>query len=269
MPVLFAGHGAAPSARYIRECESRDARASDAEIVGCNCTTDCGSNPTCCCLGGQSSAYDGRRRLRALLSPLASDGDERTDDTAIVIECTDGCTCPPSCNNRVVSRGLVLRLEVFQSESRGYGLRTIEPICRGAFACEYVGELISTAEAVARRAQRDASAGNYIMTVREHLPSGTVLRTTIDPTDAGNVGRYINHSCDPNLKQVIVRAGSLVPRVGLFAVRDIAAQEELTMFYGDGIRIHGGDDAEALPGGCTPCLCGAACCTGFLPFCNV
>ena len=262
MPVAFAGT-AAPSARYICMCESRDVRHQEAELVGCDCA-DCGSNPECCCLGGHSSAYDDQRRLRSLLEPSGED-----DDAAIIIECTDGCACPSTCSNRVVSRGIVLPLEVFASESRGFALRTVGAIHRGAFVCEYVGELLSTAEAAARRQRRDASVGNYIMTVREHLPSGKVLRTNIDPTEVGNVARYINHSCDPNLRAFLVRAGSLVPRVGLFALRDIEAQEELTMFYGDGITAQERDTKDVLPSGCTPCLCGAACCTGFLPFCDV
>ncbi|KAL1504588.1 hypothetical protein AB1Y20_008373 [Prymnesium parvum] len=96
----------------------------------------------------------------------------------------------------------------------------------------------------------------------EFESASEVVRTTIDPTDAGNVGRFINHSCDPNLRAFVVRAGSLVPRVALFAVRDIEELQELTMFYGDGA---GSTATPLATAGRTKCLCAEPCCTGFLP----
>ena len=73
---------------------------------------------------------------------------------------------------------------------------------------------------------------NYIFVVREHSRSGT-WRTIIDPTHTGNVGRFANHSCDPNLAVHLVRVASLVPRIALFASRDVPALAELTISYGD------------------------------------
>ena len=81
---------------------------------------------------------------------------------------------------------------------------------RGEFVCEYAGELLSSAEA-ARRQRR--AVPNYIFVVREHSRSGT-WRTIIDPTHTGNVGRFANHSCDPNLAVHLVRVASLVPSAG-------------------------------------------------------
>ena len=42
------------------------------------------------------------------------------------------------------------------------------------------------------------------------------------PLALGNIGRYLNHSCDPNLVMVPVRTSSAVPHLALFAARDIA-----------------------------------------------
>lgn len=64
-------------------------------------------------------------------------------------------------------------------------------------------------------------------------------------------------SCDGgNLELVLVRSsGRLLPRVGLFARRDVAQGEELTISYGSPTSTPG-------PG---RCLCGTPACLGYLP----
>ena len=89
-----------------------------------------------------------------------------------------------------------------------------------------------------------------------------VLRTIVDPARVGNAGRFINHSCAPNLAPHPVRVGSLVPRLALFATRDLEAGEELTFAYGDATSPPDSTGSAAL----RPCLCGAAACRGTLPF---
>jgi euchromatic histone-lysine N-methyltransferase len=46
-----------------------------------------------------------------------------------------------------MQRGIVYRLEVFKTATRGYGLRTLQTIPMGAFVCAYFGELLSDAAA--------------------------------------------------------------------------------------------------------------------------
>ena len=38
----------------------------------------------------------------------------------------------------------------------------------------------------------------------------------------GNIGRYLNHSCDPNLSLVTVRSSCMVPHIALFTNRAVA-----------------------------------------------
>ena len=149
-------------------------------------------------------------------------------------------------------------------------MRALEALQRGSFLCEYAGELLSSSEAKHRRASAAASDPNYLMLVNERRLGGDgdgspcSLRTIIDPTLRGNVGRFLNHSCRPNLMHQAVRTGSVVPRVAFFCLRDIAVGEELTFRYGDD-----GDDgaAAAMPAaaGSRRCECGEAGCRGFLP----
>ena len=60
------------------------------------------------------------------------------------------------------------------------------------------------------------------------------MRTTnnevIDPTYVGNIARFINHSCDPNCEtQKWNVLGEVC--VGIFALRDIYENEELSFDY--------------------------------------
>lgn len=92
----------------------------------------------------------------------------------------------------------------------------------------------------------------------------------IDPTTTANLARFINHSCSPNLALFPVRVDSLVPAVGMFALRDIVEGEELgfdyagMLGYGEGAQ----DREEQEHTERTKCLCGAGegVCRGWLPF---
>jgi histone-lysine N-methyltransferase SETMAR len=85
------------------------------------------------------------------------------------------------------------------------------------------GEVIGDKEAECRNVDDGANGRhNFIYWVREHF-GGSVTTTVVDPTAIGNIGRYLNHSCGPNLAVHPVRVDCLVPRVALFAARDIGA----------------------------------------------
>ena len=55
--------------------------------------------------------------------------------------------------------------------------------------------------------------------------------TYVDPTYRRNIGRYINHSCDPNLVMLPVRVNNNKLKLALFAFRDIKTGEELCYSY--------------------------------------
>ena len=107
------------------------------------------------------------------------------------------------------------------------------------------------------------------------------LESPDDDTDTlaaiGNIGRYINHSCDPNLIMVPVRVSSMVPHLALFARKKIKEGEELCFDYGDMDRKTSekcssltdfvGREAVSKSGIIrTTCLCRSANCVGVLPY---
>lgn len=174
-----------------------------------------------------------------------------------VFECGSQCACDPStCRNRLTQMGALECLQVFPTQRKGRGVRTTRPVPKGTFVCEYVGEVLRGSVAAARCDSLGESDACYLMEFREHFPgSGITLTTHVDAAYKGNVARFINHSCAPNLAVVPVRSSSLVPRLCLFALRDIAEGEELAYHYGQS----GGTKAGK------PCHCGTKECAGVLP----
>jgi histone-lysine N-methyltransferase SETMAR len=87
----------------------------------------------------------------------------------------------------------------------------------------------------------------------------------VDPTTIGNIGRYINHSCQPNAVVVPVRTDIPVPKLCIFALKVIHCGDEITFDYG------GGNSKDWCPiqTGLTkkkPCFCGAEACKQYLPY---
>lgn len=256
-----------PSASYTPRSVGADElmrqRLREAATAGCDCLAACGAACSCAALA-TAGAYDSDGRLRWL-----SDG-VPPDYHVVIIECAESCACAASCRNRVVSRGLRAALTVFRSaDGRGWAVRARAALRRGQYVCEYAGELLDAEEA-ARRLRSPAGAMNFVMSVREHVAGGRVVLTNIDPRSRGNVGRYLNHSCSPNLASQVVRTGSVVPRLAFFARRDIAPGEELTVSYGGEAQSQTRAESLECPGAVPlaprrRCRCGEACCVGWLP----
>ncbi|XP_008277448.1 histone-lysine N-methyltransferase SETMAR [Stegastes partitus] len=243
---------------------------SEVTVPGCSCRSHSCFTESCSCLQTHGRAYSSTGTLLELT---------RTDSgyCSPAFECNALCTCSDACSNRVVQRGLQLRLEVFGTRNRGWGVRTLEEIPRGTFVCEYAGEVISFGEARRRQLAQRSEENNYIIAVREHAGTGSITETFVDPAQVGNVGRFLNHSCLPNLFMLPVRAHSVIPRLALFAGRDIDAQEELTFDYSGGytdqnpVELLSTQSESAVQASRTDglqrkaCHCGANKCTRFLP----
>lgn len=142
-------------------------------------------------------------------------------DPPMLFECNPACDCNRiTCNNRVIQHGLTQRFQLFRTKGKGWGLRTLRHIPKGTYVCEYVGEIISDSEADHREDD------SYLF----DLDNRDGETYCIDARRYGNIARFINHSCAPNLLpvRVFVEHQDLhFPRIAFFANRDIEADEEL------------------------------------------
>ncbi|PUZ66191.1 hypothetical protein GQ55_3G287300 [Panicum hallii var. hallii] len=117
--------------------------------IGCNCSGDCSTSEHCLCAkrNGSDLPYVSTQRKNANRNGSKHNSVGRlVEPKAVVYECGTYCTCHCNCVNRTSQQGLKYRLEVFKTESKGWGVRTWDTILPGALICEYTGVLRRTTE---------------------------------------------------------------------------------------------------------------------------
>ncbi|MCO5580950.1 hypothetical protein L7F22_034824 [Adiantum nelumboides] len=154
-------------------------------------------------------------------------------ETKDIIECNSQCPCGDDCLNKELQKGIRVPLEVFKTKEQGWGVRTMEQICRGKFVVEYIGEVLTHDEAYERGIKYDLSNLSCLFGAdHPDVPPEDLL--VIDGFQMSNVSRFINHSCDGNLGvyRVYTETTDLrFCRIGLYALRDIEVGEELSYDY--------------------------------------
>ena len=250
------------------------------QIQGCMCFSAKNCAEGCACIRRYGTCYKEGKLVG--VDPLIN-------KQKPIFECNKSCNCLPECGNRLVQNGVNCKLHVFRTDRKGFGLRTLQDISKNSFVCEYAGEILTpgTAKERTKDLSSKENSNNYIFVLNEHLlSSGETMSTYVDPMYVGNVGRFINHSCEPNLYMVPVRVNLTIPHLALFALRDITAGEELSFDYSGMITIKAeanGTITRVQPminGDAEPstsengdsnaklkeCLCGSSLCRGFLPY---
>ncbi|KAM3706065.1 hypothetical protein ACJW31_03G124800 [Castanea mollissima] len=191
--------------------------------IGCDCTDGCLDSNKCFCAmrnGGEIS-YDSKGRI--------------VKKKSLVYECGPSCKCSSSCMIRVSQLDGRFKLEIFKTELKGWGVRTLSYIPSGSFTCEYIGEILHDEEAK-RRINRDNYQNGSLQEECSLIPWRSQSISVygdyiIDATQSGNVGRFIKHSSSPNLfaQNVLYdHDDKRFPHIMLFASKDIPASRELT-----------------------------------------
>lgn len=220
---------------------------------GCNCIGQCefrtGSAVQC---NNCTCAYKEDGHLSAPYLEHSS---------APVIECNSNCTCDHYCLNRTTQRvPSTNKVTVIRTDNKGLGVASHGRLQQGAFVSEYVGELITSSMAKERLMALGNADKCFILQYREHLSNGNIMTTNVDATFKGNVTRFINHSCAPNLIMVPIRSDSIVPRLCLFTCNDVEPGEELSFSY---FARRDSNDSPRI--GNKKCYCGSSNCIGYLP----
>ncbi|XP_035989630.1 histone-lysine N-methyltransferase SETDB2 isoform X1 [Fundulus heteroclitus] len=296
-------------------------------LACCDCTDGCGAGCACAAMTAGGQGY----RHQRLPEPVQSG----------LYECGPWCGCDRArCQNRLVQRGLRVRLQVYQTEDRGWGVRCRDDLDRGTFICTYAGVVLQRdrspeAPPAAKQARAEPPSDDEVEVVTEwpatpvldtlalpgspratqHVPviqkpgeSGAApqdpdqvqtapltdsrptspsagglseVRVTvameaqdggrslkraaagddvcvIDASWEGNVGRFINHSCQPNLfiQNVFTDCHDpAFPVIAFFTSRVIKAGTELTWNY----AADGAAENQEVA-----CLCRSNGCRGWL-----
>jgi histone-lysine N-methyltransferase SETMAR len=234
---------------------------------GCSCPQGECSIATCSCIQANSmgEVFDACGRLLPLLHNI--------DFQDSLSECGPHCSCSGQCKNSPsLNSSLKYPITLRSTPNKGISAFAAAKISLGSFVCTYSGELLRREDASTRLRQYDSqNHGHALLVLREILPSGSAaLRTHIDATVKGNVARFFNHRCGGgNLELLTSRSpGSLIPKVCLFANRDIHIGEELTFAYGlpnDGTVDVSKNTPLASRQHLVRCFCGSEECLGFLP----
>ncbi|ONM21611.1 uncharacterized protein [Zea mays] len=232
---------------------------------GCNCTNGCSDSITCAC-----AVKNGGEIMFNFNGAIV-------EARPLIYECGPSCRCPPTCHNRVSQHGVKIPLEIFKTGKTGWGVRSLSSISSGSFICEYTGELLEDEEAEKRENDEylfDIGHNYHDKELWEGLKSVVGLGSatsssetmegfTIDASECGNVGRFINHSCSPNLyaQNVLWDHDDMrMPHVMFFAVENIPPLQELTYHYNykiGEVYINGEEKVKH-------CYCGASDCCGRL-----
>ncbi|XP_075048650.1 LOW QUALITY PROTEIN: histone-lysine N-methyltransferase SETDB1-like [Mixophyes fleayi] len=113
-------------------------------LLGCDCTDGCRDRSKCAC--HQLTIDATRCTPGAQVNTAAGYTHKRLEECLPtgMYECNKRCKCNINmCNNRLVQHGLQVRLQLFKTQNKGWGIRCLDDIAKGSFVCIYAGKILT------------------------------------------------------------------------------------------------------------------------------
>uniref|UniRef100_A0AC35G498 SET domain-containing protein n=1 Tax=Panagrolaimus sp. PS1159 TaxID=55785 RepID=A0AC35G498_9BILA len=189
---------------------------------GCSCEDEC--DAFCACERSSSVGFDPDTRI-------VPNPDSYNFYTDFYVECGSHCNCFGTCKRQILpSNNVLKKLEAHYIKGKQFGIVAAQPIAAGMPIVEYVGEVFVF------ELEGDIFPRSHYQ--QEMLTNNENYKFIIDARKMGNIARFINHSCFPNVLQICVYPSipSLnrtppLPKVALVAARDILPGQELCFDY--------------------------------------
>uniref|UniRef100_A0A8C5N424 [histone H3]-lysine(4) N-trimethyltransferase n=1 Tax=Gouania willdenowi TaxID=441366 RepID=A0A8C5N424_GOUWI len=113
-------------------------------LVGCECTDGCRDKSKCSChqLTLQATACTPGAQVNQNAGYLNKRLEECLPTG--IYECNKMCKCCANmCTNRLVQHGLQIRLQLFKTQNKGWGIRCLDDVAKGSFVCIYAGKILT------------------------------------------------------------------------------------------------------------------------------
>ncbi|XP_045465394.1 histone-lysine N-methyltransferase eggless isoform X2 [Harmonia axyridis] len=110
-------------------------------LVCCDCDDDCIDKTKCPCW---KLTLEGASFFDNTIDPNSVGYIyRRLQDQVVtgIYECNSRCKCNNTCLNRVAQHPMSLKLQVFRTHNRGWGIRCLNDVPQGAFICVYAGTI--------------------------------------------------------------------------------------------------------------------------------
>ncbi|KTF82136.1 hypothetical protein cypCar_00032488, partial [Cyprinus carpio] len=198
-------------------------------LIGCDCTDGCLDRSKCAC--HQLTIEATSLRSGGPVDVSAGYTHKRLPTTLPtgVYECNPLCRCDPrTCSNRLVQHGLQLRLELFMTQHKGWGIRCKDDVAKGTFVCVFTGKIVNED----RMNEDDTVSGNdYLANLDfiegvEKLKEGYESEAYCSDTEVESNKKTITMKTGPLWKNTLYQEDSSSSEAEIFYVAFSIEREE-------------------------------------------
>ncbi|KAH7696095.1 histone-lysine N-methyltransferaseH3 lysine-9 specific 3-like [Aphelenchoides avenae] len=194
-----------------------DGKFREKHMRGCSCEGKCGKDCECVKRSTIQLYEDGRVKGVSKLWDSMHAYD--------LYECSEICSCSEMCGHRMSPPVYSIKSALFKTEHAGFAVECLQYIEQGTFVAEFVGEMVA----------RDEQTNRTQEYAYQIFSKDSRSELFVDPTRFGNIARFFNHSCFPNLVPIryYKRHRNVArPSIGFVAWRDAVPGDELSIDYG-------------------------------------